>query len=250
DGVLALFDAHIHYSQDAWARTPPKEALAILARAGVRRALVSSTPDAGTLRLYELAPDVVVPILRPYRTRDDIGGWTRDGTIVAYLESAYRKGIHRGIGEFHLLAGEASTPVVRAVVALAVREDLLLHAHADERAVEELLRVDPRAKVIWAHAGMSAAPQTVGALLDRHPRLVVELALRTDVAPGGALDPAWRAVFVRHADRFMVGTDTWVPGRWDQVVDGHRHTRAWLSQLPREVAERIASGNAERLFGR
>ena len=245
---LPLFDAHIHYSQDAWSEYSPERALAILREAGIRRALLSSPPDAGTMRLYERGPDLVVPMLRPYRSRDDIGSWTRDGTIVPYLETTFRRGVHRGIGEFHLYAGEAATPVLRAVVALAVREDLFLHAHADDRAVEELLRADPRAKVLWAHAGMSAGAETVGALLDRYPAMWVELALRSDVAPGGTLDATWRAVFIAHADRFMVGTDTWVPSRWEAVVDNHRQTRVWLAQLPRKVAEKIAYGNADRLF--
>ena len=37
---LPLFDAHIHYSHDAWENLPPKEAIAILRKAGLKRALV------------------------------------------------------------------------------------------------------------------------------------------------------------------------------------------------------------------
>ncbi|MCH7916168.1 MAG: amidohydrolase, partial [Deltaproteobacteria bacterium] len=44
---LSIFDAHIHYSRPDWEVLSPKQALAILDRAGVRRALVSSTPDDG-----------------------------------------------------------------------------------------------------------------------------------------------------------------------------------------------------------
>lgn len=65
---------------------------------------------------------------------------------------------------------------------------------------------------------------------------------------GPVIDPAWRDVLVRFPDRFMVGTDTWTPSRWEDVVAGHQRTRAWLAQLPPDVAARIASGNAERLF--
>lgn len=119
-----LFDAHIHYSSDAWGLYAPERAIEILRAAGIRHALVSSTPDTGTQRLYAPAPDLVVPMLRPYRTRDDTAAWTCDGTVVAHVESTYRRGVHRGIGEFHLLPGEALTPVVRAIVALAVRENL------------------------------------------------------------------------------------------------------------------------------
>ena len=243
-----LFDAHIHYSQPAWDVYPPEAALAILNRAGVRRALVSSTPDDGTLKLYEKAPRLVVPFLRPYRTRDDMGTWTQDPTILPYLEGRLARGIYKGIGEFHLSVGEAGSPVVRGTVALAARHNLFLHAHADETAVEELLRLDPRVNVLWAHAGMSSGPEAVGRLLDRYPTLRVELALRSDVAPDGRLDPAWRDLFLRHSDRLMVGTDTWINSQWENLPEILDRVRVWLRQLPRDAAERIGSLNAERLF--
>ena len=238
----------MHYSADARQRFTIDDVLAILREAGVRRALVSSTPDDGTIALYERAPDIVIPILRPYRGPGELGTWTRDGTVVAYLMSRYRPGVHRGIGEFHLGPGEAELPVVRQVVAMAVREDLVLHAHADARAVEELLRIDPRARVLWAHAGLGEGATTVGALVDRYPHLVVELALRSDVAPNGELDPQWRALFLQHPDRFMYGTDTWVPERWNALVDSAGSARDWLRDLPHDVARAIAYGNAERVF--
>ena len=246
---LVIFDAHLHYSQDAWEQYPPERVLAILDQASVRRALVSSTPDDGTLKLYEKAPMRITPILRPYRSRRDLSGWHQDPTLPAYLEERLKRGIYKGIGEFHLFGGQANTPVVKWIVELAVQKNLILHAHSDDRAVEELFALNPKVKILWAHAGMSAGPDTVGKLLDRYPTLWVELALRTDVAPGGQLDPAWRALFLRHPQRFMVGTDTWVPSRWE-ALPGYLHdVRAWLRQLPRDVAEQIAFANAARLFG-
>src|SRR5256886_5890655 len=53
--VFPLFDSHIHYSRPDWDAYTPERILSILAKAGVRRALVSSTPDDGTLKLYEKA---------------------------------------------------------------------------------------------------------------------------------------------------------------------------------------------------
>jgi hypothetical protein len=94
---------------------------------------------------------------------------------------------------------------------------------------------------------MTAGPAEVGRLLDAWPALFVELALRSDVAPGGRLDPAWQALFLRHPDRFMVGTDTWTPSRWAVVADVQREIRGWLRQLPADVARRLAAENAERL---
>ena len=60
---LPIFDAHLHYSHDAWQSVPPKDAIAILRKAGVKRALVSSSNDDGTQML--LRPRVA---LDPYRT--------------------------------------------------------------------------------------------------------------------------------------------------------------------------------------
>ncbi len=247
---LPIFDAHIHYSQPDWSVYPPEAALAILDRAGVRWAMVSSTPDDGTLRLFDKAPDRIVPVLRPYRTRNDMGTWTGDPSILSYVESRLQRGIYRGIGEFHLAAGEAGSAVVRGFVQLAIRHGIFLHAHTDDVAVEELLRLDPKVRVLWAHAGMSAGADTVGRLLDRYPNLSVELALRSDVALGGQLDPAWRSLFLRHPDRFMVGTDTWVTSQWDRLPEIQAGIRGWLRQLPREVAEQLAFKNAARLTGK
>src|SRR2546423_7697260 len=80
-----IFDAHIHYSKPDWSAYTPERALSILAQAGVRRAIVSSTPDDGTLMLYDRAPAGIVPFLRPYRARDDMGSWTRDPAGAAYV---------------------------------------------------------------------------------------------------------------------------------------------------------------------
>ena len=49
---LPIFDAHLHYSHDAWDVVPPKAAIAILRKAGLKRALISSSGDDGQQRLY------------------------------------------------------------------------------------------------------------------------------------------------------------------------------------------------------
>ncbi len=244
-----LFDGHIHYSRPDWSVYTPDQIVAIFDKAGIARALVSSTPDDGTLKLYERDPKRVIPILRPYRTRDDMSTWWRDPSTIPYLEQRLAKGVHKGIGEFHLFGGQTGTPVIKRLIEIVLRENIYLHAHSDEVAIVELFTIEPRLKVIWAHAGMSSGPQAVGALLDRYPNLSVDLAIRNgDVAPGGVLDPGWRAVFLRHPDRFLAGTDTWVTSRWEALPGSVAEVRTYLNQLPRDVAEKIAYKNAERLF--
>ena len=234
---------------------PPETVAKILDSVGVRSGLVSSAPDEGTFKLKAVLGDRVIPMLGPYRSVADVFSWARDPSIVPYVESTYRAGVHRGFGEFHLLVGQIGLPTVRGVLALAQREKLFLQPHADARAVAELLSYMPDATVLWAHAGVDATPEQIGALLDRWPKLSVELSLRVDVAPNGTLDPRWRDLLLRHSGRFMVGVDTWTAGgtftgneRWDVYAEIVRGIRAWLAQLPAAAGEAIAYRNAERFL--
>jgi hypothetical protein len=224
--------------------------LLLLDQAAVRRGFVSSTPDDGTVRLYEAAPDRIIPVLRPYRQVGELSSWHQDPTVVPYLEERLARPIYRGIGEFHLMGTEARSPVVRQVAELARRHGLFLHCHCDAEAAEILLGLASGVRVLWAHAGMGAGPDEVGRLVGASAQLLVELALRSDVAPGGQLDPGWRDLFRRYPDRFMVGTDTWIPSRWAGYVDVQTDTRVWLRQLPADVARRLATENAESLARR
>jgi len=245
-----IVDSHLHYSQNSWQDHAPAAVLLLLDQAGVRRAFVSSTPDDGTIRLFEMAPDRIVPVLRPYRQPGELSSWHQDPTVVPYLEQRLTRPIYRGIGEFHLTGSDARSPVVRQVAELARRYGLFLHCHCDAEAAEILVGLVPGVRVLWAHAGMSSGPDEVARLIGVSPDLLVELALRSDVAPGGKLDPAWGDLFVRHADRFMVGTDTWVSSRWGSYVEVQNDTRTWLRQLPADVARRLATENAESLARR
>ena len=247
---MAIVDTHLHYSQNSWQDQTPAAILLLMDQAGVRRAFVSSTPDEGTVRLFDMAPDRIVPVLRPYRQPGELSSWHQDPTVVPYLEQRLARPIYRGIGEFHLSGSDAASPVVRQVAELARRNGLFLHCHCDAAAAEILVGLVPGVRVLWAHAGMSSGPAEVGRLVDASPDLLVELALRSDVAPGGKLDPAWQDLFVRRADRFMVGTDTWVSSRWGSYIDVQNDARTWLRQLPPEVARRLATENAESLARR
>jgi hypothetical protein len=247
---IPLVDTHLHYSANSWPDYGPAAIIVLMDQASVRRGFVSSTPDDGTVRLYEAAPDRIVPVLRPYRQAGELTSWHLDSTVVPYLEQRLARSIYRGIGEFHLTGGDARALIVRQVAELAARHGLFLHCHCDREAIEILLGLAPGVRVLWAHAGMSSGPDEVGRLVAASPQLLVELALRSDVAPGGQLDPAWRELFLRHPDRFMVGTDTWVPSRWASFVDIQAAARAWLGQLPPDVARRLASENAESLARR
>lgn len=244
---LPIFDAHIHYSHDARDVLPPAEAIAILRKAGVKRALVSSSGDEGTQELLALAPDLIIAELRPYRRRGELGSWTRDDSVIPYLEERLKAGKYAAIGEFHAYGADVETPVVRRVISLAREHRLFLHAHSDADAIERLFRIDPDARVLWAHAGFER-PARVRELLAKHRNLWSDLAFRNDHAAGGKVTPEWRALFEAFPDRFMVGTDSYTPERWYYVEEHAKWSRAWLKDLPADLARRIAFQNAEALF--
>ncbi|MEO8753900.1 MAG: amidohydrolase family protein [Casimicrobiaceae bacterium] len=242
-----IFDAHVHYSHDAWENLPPKEAIAILRKAGLKRAVVSSSGDEGTQRLVAEAPDLVIPSLRPYRTRGDISTWARDDTVAAFLEERLARQKYAAIGEFHLYGADADLPVPRRMIALAKQNKLILHAHSDADAIERIYRQDPDARILWAHSGFER-PDAVRDMLRKHKNLWCDLAFRSEQGAGGRVPPEWRAVFTEFPDRFTVGTDTFTPERWHYIVEHANWSRAWLATLPPALAERIAWRNGLALF--
>ncbi len=245
---LPIFDAHLHYSHDAWESVPPKAAIALLRKAGLRRALVSSSNDDGNQMLYAEAPDLILPSLRPYRTRGEISTWVRDDTVITYLEQRLARHKYVAIGEFHLFGDNAELPVPRRMVQLAKQYKLLLHAHSDADAIERLFKQWPEARILWAHSGFDQ-PERLREMLKKHANLWCDLAFRTDHGSGGKVGPEWKAVFLEFPDRFMVGTDSFTPERWPYVVEHANWSREWMKDLPPAVAERIAYKNGEAVFG-
>ena len=245
---LPFFDAHLHYSHDAWESVPPKAAIALLRKAGLRRALVSSSNDDGNQMLYAEAPDLILPSLRPYRTRGEISTWVRDDTVITYLEQRLARHKYVAIGEFHLYGDNAELPVPRRMVQLAKQYKLLLHAHSDADAIERLFKQWPEARILWAHSGFDQ-PERLREMLKKHANLWCDLAFRTDHGSGGKVGPEWKAVFLEFPDRFMVGTDSFTPERWPYVVEHANWSREWMKDLPPAVAERIAYKNGEAVFG-
>jgi hypothetical protein len=241
-----IIDTHIHYSHDAWKTTPPEQALAILREAQLKQAFVSSSSDEGTQKLYELAPDFIVPVLRPYRKRGETRSWVRDETVIDMLETKLAKNKYAGIGEFHVWGDDAYLPVIKAVVDLAKQHRLFLHAHSDAEAIDILFELDPNARILWAHSGFDE-PDVVAQMLRKYPNLTADLAFRNEHARSGLVVPAWRELFLEFPDRIMVGTDTYTPERWYYVVDHANWTREWLEKLPEDVANKIAYENASAL---
>ena len=250
-GELKIFDTHMHYSSSAWDVYSPAQILAKMDSAGVAWAMVSSTPDDGTLKLFGAAPGRIVPAFRPYRESADLGRWFAKPDLLAYSEARLAQGPYRAFGEVHIYAPEnLETPQMARYLALLVERGLTLFPHADAAVVDRLFAKAPDLKIHWAHGGFSEPAAVIGGMLDQYPNLWTELSYRAqDIMPGDELDGEWKTLLIRHADRFMIGTDTWTVDRWHQYEGLIGEHRAWLKKLPPDVAEKIAHKNAERLFG-
>lgn len=251
DDPVEIFDAHLHYNWEPKPYYTLDEVLALFRRNRVTGILATSRPNDGTRALVAAKADGlwVVPFIRPYRVRADIGTWFNDPSIFALVQAEAKRGFYRGIGEFHLHGDAAASPWVARTVDFAVANDLFLHAHADDTAVEILFRHNPKARIIWAHTGFSLPAARVEEMLAKYPALWGELSYRSGIVDGGGrLTPEWRALLERRADRFLLGSDTWINERWASYDETMRGYRAWLAQLPPEAARRIANGNARALF--
>jgi hypothetical protein len=264
-----LFDAHLHYNDEAWqgqpAAHPLDDVLARMQRNGVRAVIANSRPNEGTRALAEAraqtraAGVAVVPFIRLYRNRADYGSWFQDESIYAMVQQEHVRGTaagpYRGIGEFHLYdSANANGPVARKLMQFAQQNGLAVLAHVDDAAIDLLMAHAPGARLIWAHTGIGGTPAArVQALLEKYPALMGELSYRpglscTDDHGGTRLCPDWRALMLRFPDRFLIGSDTWINQRWLYYDGLMQEYRRWLGELPPDVARRIAWGNGARLF--
>ena len=265
-----LFDAHLHYNDEAWSGQtgphPVSDVLARIQRNGVRAVLANSRPNDGTRALAEAgaataqAGVTVVPFVRLYRDRADYDNWFRDDTIYQMVQDELARGTpagpYQGLGEFHLYdSANANGPVARQLMALADSRGLAVLAHVDDVAIDLLMANTPskgqQTRLIWAHTGIGGTPVArVDALLARYPLLMGELSYRPGLScEGGILCPEWRALLLKYPNRFVIGSDTWVNQRWqyyDELMQGYR---TWLGGLPPEVARAIGWDNAAGWFG-
>ena len=250
---LPLFDAHIHYKEEAWSAYPPEAVLKLMDDTGVAMGLVSSTPDEGTITLWEYAPSRIVPELRPYHGSAGSSNWTRSAGMFEYIRGRLDKYPHEGIGEFHLHEVDpGDEELLRKITHIAKERNLYIHVHSGKEPVDHLYALEPDLKIIWAHAGMTEPAETVESMMERYSTLYADTSYREyDIMNAdGVIDEDWRRVIERFPDRFMIGSDTWVNAQWDIYRELIEMNRRWLSRFSRPIAEKIAYKNAERLFGR
>ncbi len=249
----ALFDTHLHYSAADATALSPQDIIIRLDRNGIRYAAVTGTPASQVMALYRYAPDRILPLLSLSRGNNDKMSWVQDASLPPYVEAKLKlkQGNWRGIGELHIFAGDRHSTVFKRIVEMASRWALPLLIHGDPAVIDAVYEIAPKQAVIWAHAGTFPYPDLLTNYLQRYPALSIDLSMRDGrIAPSGQLDDAWYELFVTYPERFMVGVDTYSVSRWYEVDAVVTTMRNWLAQLPDDVAEKLAYGNAAEFFNK
>jgi predicted TIM-barrel fold metal-dependent hydrolase len=128
--------------------------------------------------------------------------------------------------------------------------------------LERLLSHNPRARIVWAHAGWDRTghrtPELCRRLLRSHPNLYMDVKLdpgspgkNSPILPGPrpSVSPEWLQLFRDFPDRFVMGSDQHYPEpasgtqRWEAIA-------ALLRQLPPDLQRAMGTENAARLLSR
>ena len=260
-----LFDAHLHYNDEAASGAHPiSDVLARMQRSGVKAIVANSRPNDGSKALAasletRKAGVTVVPFIRLYRNRADYDNWYQNETIYDMVQAEFARGVagdqagpFKGIGEFHLYdSANANGAVAKKLMQFAAKNKLAVLAHVDDAAIDLLMAHAPDAKLIWAHTGIGGVPVArVDELFKKYPLLMGELSYRPGLTcDGGKLCPEWRTLLLKYPTRFMIGSDTWVNQRWQYYEELMQGYRTWLGDLPPDAARKIGWSNGADLFG-
>lgn len=182
------------------------------------------------------------------------------------LEAALSRRRAGAVGEVHVrqvsrkIDRSPADPAVVKLLEVAGRHKVpvVIHQELDAgatAALEAALTAVPSVTIVLAHAG-SATPAVLDGLLARHANLVIDLSgmhfqrtpsLATEKGP---LDPAWKALIDKRADRFVIGIDVWAPRLFESTMLDRlmTWTRRILGELSPQAAERVAHRNAAALF--
>jgi len=251
DTYYRIHDGHIHYDQDVWETLPPAEAVQMLKQQNISRALVSATPAEGAEMLYRSDPELVIPMLRPYKSWRHRYLWFNDPDLKAFLLQHLERVPYRGFGEFHVFGQDADSIPMQEMIELARERKLVLHPHTDLEGMRIILNKAPDVTVMWAHGGFNVSVDTLRKFLDQYPMLYIELSLREGMLDDNQrLTPQWKQFLVDYRKRFLVGMDTYKPSRWADLPEIAAETRDWLQQLADDVAADISRHNLDRLFPR
>jgi predicted TIM-barrel fold metal-dependent hydrolase len=197
------------------------------------------------------------------------------------LEDAMETKKYRGFGEIGLrhfghgdyeggdltIPGDHPFMLIMSDVAAKYKVPIDVHMEADNGTIAGLIKLldnNENATIIWSHAGWSntgeATPEVMGRLMKDHPNLYSSIKLRKPesdemaaasiLSQNGTIKKEWLKLFTDYPDRFMIGTDIKLgfgeESNYTQIIGMHRD---FLGHLPQDIAKKIGTENAAKVFG-
>ncbi|HEV8319082.1 MAG TPA: amidohydrolase family protein [Vicinamibacterales bacterium] len=181
-------------------------------------------------------------------------------------------GLWKGIGEVFarhddltaLTLGDVSRANMQSfdrLIELAQKNDMPILIHSDigpawlEKPnflseVEHAVRTHPKAKIIWAHAGISRRivipnhTEILAKMLKQYPNLRVDISwviFEQEIAPNNVLDKRWPALIEQFPDRFIIGSD--VVGTFGLYKPTIQRYYLVLDALKPDTARKLARTN-------
>lgn len=128
-------------------------------------------------------------------------------------------------------------------------------------AFERLLSHDRKARIVWAHVGWDNTGYLSVALLRRlleaHPNLYMSLKIdwlslpqNRPLSENGEIRPEWAELIRAFPDRFLIGSDQFYPSpkSMRRRPPSSAGPRAFLNQLPPDLAREVGYENAVRIY--
>lgn len=128
------------------------------------------------------------------------------------------------------------------------------------RAFKHMLNQNPAHPFVLTHMGQLTSSRC-RRLIENHSNVyfhtgwtnpaAVESSTQpwTNVFVGDRLAPEWKDLFTQYPDRFIFALDNVFAEHWSDFYTKQMHYwKSGLSELPQDIAHRIAHGNAERLW--
>jgi len=127
--------------------------------------------------------------------------------------------------------------------------------HADIPGLERLLEHNPRARIVWLHAGWDLTGERtvplMRGLLHRHPNLFMSIKsdrhgerMTSPFTPDFAIKPGWIAMLSDFPGRFVIGSDQF----YDESPERLDRARKLVDVLPPDLAQRIGRENVARIY--
>lgn len=239
--------------------------------------------ESALLRLKKMHPDIIVPgAPKFFQLRGDLSDAYINATVkgitkhnyafvgeILYTHGDKKSGKQYSQGERYVDPTAPGTATLFKKLS-PLRIPVMTHfeVYAPERdfpRFHTLFAAWPKQIFIVPHMAFGS-PTQVAEFMDRHPNVYMTLskkdrtmgdfsdsekqsAIGAPLLRGAKLRPEWKALLIKYQDRLLAAVDAHMKKLWEEYPERVAVQRMTLGQLPREVAEKIAYKNAERVYG-